>query len=80
MPRGSGAEVLVPHHDDVGPADANRVLSQKRAEAVVTYLKSKGIEAPRLVAKGYGPDKPVADNKTINGRQKNRRMEARELP
>jgi OmpA-OmpF porin, OOP family len=63
------------HTDDVGPADANRVLSQKRAEAVVTYLKAKGIEAPRLVAKGYGPDKPVADNKTINGRQKNRRVE-----
>ncbi|WP_052374621.1 OmpA family protein [Chondromyces apiculatus] len=63
------------HTDDVGGADLNRTLSQNRAQAVVTYLVSKGIDAGRLVAKGYGPDKPIADNKTNGGRQKNRRVE-----
>jgi outer membrane protein OmpA-like peptidoglycan-associated protein len=63
------------HTDNVGPADANRTLSQKRAEAVVKYLVGKGIAANRLQPKGYGPDKPVADNKTAAGRQKNRRVE-----
>ena len=63
------------HTDNVGPADANRALSQQRAEAVVAYLKGKGVEPARIQAKGYGPDKPVADNKTGAGRQKNRRVE-----
>jgi len=63
------------HTDNVGPADANRALSQKRAEAVVAYLVSKGIDAKRLQAKGYGPDKPIADNLMSSGRQKNRRVE-----
>jgi outer membrane protein OmpA-like peptidoglycan-associated protein len=63
------------HTDNVGPADANRTLSQQRAESVMTYLKSKGIEPVRLQARGYGPDKPTADNKTAIGRQKNRRVE-----
>jgi outer membrane protein OmpA-like peptidoglycan-associated protein len=63
------------HTDNVGPADNNRTLSQKRAEAVVAYLREKGIEGPRLQPKGYGPDKPIADNKTNAGRQKNRRVE-----
>ncbi len=63
------------HTDGAGLADQNRKLSQKRAEAVVHYLATKGVDAGRLVAKGYGPDKPVADNKTAVGRQKNRRVE-----
>jgi OmpA-OmpF porin, OOP family len=63
------------HTDNVGPAGDNRTLSQKRAEAVVAYLKTKGIDGGRLQAKGYGPDKPIADNKTGAGRQKNRRVE-----
>ncbi|MCC6554839.1 MAG: OmpA family protein, partial [Polyangiaceae bacterium] len=63
------------HTDNVGPADANRALSQKRAESVVAYLKGKGIDPARMQAKGYGPDKPIADNKTGGGRQKNRRVE-----
>ncbi|AKT39053.1 OmpA family protein [Chondromyces crocatus] len=63
------------HTDNVGPADMNRTLSQKRAETVVAYLVSKGIASDRLIAKGYGPDKPIADNLTNAGRQKNRRVE-----
>ncbi len=63
------------HTDNAGSAADNRVLSQKRADAVVAYVVSKGIDAKRLQAKGYGPDKPMADNKTILGRQKNRRVE-----
>ncbi|WP_080682373.1 OmpA family protein [Sorangium cellulosum] len=63
------------HTDDAGPADMNRSLSQRRAEAVVAYLTSKGVDRARLVARGYGPDKPIDDNKTAKGRQKNRRVE-----
>jgi OOP family OmpA-OmpF porin len=63
------------HTDNAGLADQNRKLSQKRAEAVVKYLVDKGVDASRLTAKGYGPDKPVADNKTAKGRQLNRRVE-----
>ncbi len=63
------------HTDGAGLADSNRKLSQKRAEAVVKYLIGKGIDKSRLVAKGYGPDVPVADNKTAKGRQLNRRVE-----
>jgi OmpA-OmpF porin, OOP family len=63
------------HTDNVGVADQNRALSQKRAEAVVKYLLDKGIDKSRLQAKGYGPDKPVGDNKQAAGRQKNRRVE-----
>ena len=50
-------------------------LSQKRAEAVVKYLTEKGVNGARLSAKGYGQDKPVADNKTKAGQGKNRRIE-----
>src|SRR5262249_14327894 len=46
------------HTDNAGNAGDNRTLSQKRAEAVVAYLKSKGVEGHRLQAKGYGQDKP----------------------
>ncbi|XXX72789.1 OmpA family protein [Sorangium sp. So ce134] len=63
------------HTDDAGPADMNRALSQRRAEAVVAYLTGKGIDPKQLVARGYGPDKPIDDNKTAKGRQKNRRVE-----
>ncbi|WP_437476874.1 OmpA family protein [Sorangium sp. So ce1014] len=63
------------HTDNAGPADLNRALSQRRAEAVVAYVTSKGIDPKQLVARGYGPDKPIDDNKTAKGRQKNRRVE-----
>ena len=63
------------HTDSTGAADFNRKLSQQRAESVRTYLIGKGVEAKRLVAKGFGPDKPIADNSTDAGREQNRRVE-----
>ena len=63
------------HTDNAGAADQNKQLSQKRAEAVVKYLTEKGVNGARLSAKGYGQDKPVADNKSVMGKQKNRRVE-----
>ena len=63
------------HTDNAGVAAQNTTLSQKRAEAVIKYLTSKGLDAGRLAAKGYGPDKPIADNKSTLGKQKNRRVE-----
>jgi len=63
------------HTDNTGDAEKNRVLSQERADSVKNYLVSKGIPAERLEAKGYGPDKPLADNTTKAGQAKNRRVE-----
>jgi OOP family OmpA-OmpF porin len=63
------------HTDDRGGADNNMKLSQRRAEAVRTYLIGKGVAADRLTAVGYGQTKPIADNKSAAGRQKNRRVE-----
>ena len=63
------------HTDNVGDAGFNKSLSQKRADACKEYLVTKGIDASRLVSKGYGKDKPVADNGTEEGRALNRRVE-----
>jgi OmpA-OmpF porin, OOP family len=63
------------HTDASGKADKNQILSEARAEAVKTYLVSKGIADSRLKATGYGSEKPVADNKTAAGKAKNRRTE-----
>ena len=63
------------HTDNTGSATVNQTLSQQRAEAVVNYLTSKGIQANRLTAKGYGSSKPVASNNTDDGKQQNRRTE-----
>jgi OOP family OmpA-OmpF porin len=68
------------HTDDRGAADYNRSLSQRRAESVRSYLVSKGVDASRLTARGYGEDSPMADNKTSAGRAENRRVELRRLP
>ena len=61
--------------DNVGKPADNLLLSNNRAKAVVAYLISKNIVAQRLTAKGYGETKPVADNKTEDGRAMNRRTE-----
>ncbi len=63
------------HTDNMGNADFNKELSQKRANAVKAYIESKGVAASRLQAAGYGQEKPIADNKTNAGKAKNRRVE-----
>jgi outer membrane protein OmpA-like peptidoglycan-associated protein len=63
------------HTDSSGGAAVNRKLSQDRAGSVRKYLVDKGIEGKRLVAKGFGPDRPIADNGTDEGREQNRRVE-----
>jgi OmpA-OmpF porin, OOP family len=63
------------HTDNVGDKGFNKSLSQKRANAVLEFLKKEGIDTARLVAKGYGMEKPVADNTTETGRSMNRRVE-----
>ena len=63
------------HTDDVGDDSINLKLSQERAQAVVSYLVSKGIAADRLIAKGYGELKPEAPNTDDINRAKNRRVE-----
>jgi outer membrane protein OmpA-like peptidoglycan-associated protein len=64
------------HTDNVGNKKANLTLSQKRAEAVVAWLiKSGNVEAKQLKAKGFGDAKPIASNKTAEGRSKNRRVD-----
>jgi OOP family OmpA-OmpF porin len=65
------------HTDNVGGYDFNMKLSQKRAENVVNYLvENFGIDRSRLSAKGYGYTRSIAYNKTPEGRQKNRRIDA----
>ncbi len=63
------------HTDNVGNDAQNLLLSQNRSDAVYKYLVSKSVEKNRLTSKGYGKTKPIADNTTEEGKQKNRRVE-----
>lgn len=63
------------HTDSTGSAGINRKLSAARAESVKRYLMDKKIAKGRMTAKGYGPDVPIADNATPEGRDANRRVE-----
>lgn len=63
------------HTDNVGNDEFNKTLSQKRADSVMAYLVTNGIDPTRLLAKGYGMEKPVADNTTEEGKAMNRRVE-----
>jgi len=63
------------HTDNVGTPESNQRLSQERAQAVMAALVKRGIGADRLTARGYGQTTPIADNRTEEGRAKNRRVE-----
>jgi len=63
------------HTDSQGKDEANMLLSEKRAQSCADFLTAKGIAKTRFLAKGFGETKPVADNKTANGRTQNRRVE-----
>jgi OmpA-OmpF porin, OOP family len=67
------------HSDNRGKEAASRDLSRKQAEKVRDYLLSKGVKAERILAVGYGMDRPLASNKNETGRSKNRRIEFRVL-
>ena len=63
------------HTDSTGDAKANKTLSEQRAKAVVDALVKRGIGAARLTSAGYGAERPVADNRSEEGRARNRRVE-----
>ncbi len=67
--------IAVGHTDSVGADAYNQKLSVRRSEAVKAYLVTKGIEKNRVYTEGKGEKQPVADNKTPEGRAKNRRVE-----
>ena len=75
--KGINLEVIIAvgHTDSVGSNAYNQKLSVKRSESVKAYLVSKGIEKNRVYTEGKGKSQPVADNKTSEGRAKNRRVE-----
>lgn len=63
------------HTDNAGQAEANKVLSERRARSVMEALTARGVAAGRMTAEGFGQERPVADNRTEEGRAKNRRVE-----
>ena len=63
------------HTDSTGSAEKNKALSEKRAQAVRDYLVSKGVPEAQITAEGKGESEPIATNKTVAGRQQNRRVE-----
>ncbi len=67
--------VVEGHTDSQGSASFNQDLSQKRADAVRTYLVSHGIASDRITAQGFGPTRAIADNASAEGRANNRRVE-----
>jgi len=67
--------IAVGHTDAIGGDAYNQKLSVRRAESVKNYLTSKGVEKNRVYTEGKGEKQPVADNKTTEGRAKNRRVE-----
>ena len=72
---GAARVVIGGYTDNVGEAKANLRLSRARANSVKVFLVKRGVNAKRLIARGYGETKPIAPNTTEAGRQKNRRIE-----
>ena len=66
---------VIGHTDNAGSRAGNLSLSQARAEAVKTYVVGRGVHAEMVAVSGEGPDRPVADNRTPEGRARNRRIE-----
>jgi OOP family OmpA-OmpF porin len=66
---------VIGHTDNAGSRAGNLSLSQARAEAVKTYVMARGIHPDSIAVSGEGPDRPVADNRTLDGRARNRRIE-----
>lgn len=69
---------IVGHTDNIGSAHDNHVLSLKRAKAVLRFLVNSGVPAEHLTVEGAGPDSPIDDNATEEGRKRNRRIEITE--
>ncbi len=67
--------VIEGHTDSTGSKKINQRISDERAAAVKEYLQTHGVAKERLTSKGYGPDRPIASNKTAKGRKENRRVE-----
>lgn len=63
------------HTDNVGDAKSNKTLSENRAKSVMSAIVGAGVSAARLAAAGFGAERPVADNRTEEGKAKNRRVE-----
>jgi outer membrane protein OmpA-like peptidoglycan-associated protein len=71
---------IVGHTDSTGPAAYNQQLSVNRANAVVLYLGAQGIVPARMQVHGMGSSQPIADNRTVEGRAQNRRVEIKIVP
>lgn len=72
--------VVTGYTDSVGAAQANQVLSSRRADSVAQYLRSNGVDSSRIRAVGAGSANPVASNATAEGRSQNRRVEIKLIP
>lgn len=66
---------IIGHTDSTGAYQHNMTLSQRRAQSVADYLRNQGVNGMRMSVQGVGPNQPVADNSTAQGRQQNRRVE-----
>jgi len=65
------------HTDSIGSEKYNLGLSERRVTAVREYVVKKGVDGSRITGQGFGESKPIADNKTKEGRAKNRRVEVK---
>ncbi|MFB4371519.1 OmpA family protein, partial [Pseudomonas sp. LR_1] len=71
---------IVGYTDSTGSREHNMALSQRRAQSVTSYLTAQGIDGSRLSSRGAGPDNPIADNASAEGRAQNRRVEVNLKP